>query len=292
MLADGLSAPRRAFADRGEVFVAEAGPLNQTGGRLLRVPGLGGALVVLAEQLGAPDAVTADADAAYVVDTTGVWRVPRSGGARTLIDSTVNAAVAGETDLALVDGGLVFATGQRWLVRVGRSGENRVLLHTGPPGSQVRAVRPVGAGLYFLLAAGAESGIYRVPQDGSAAATLARSTSADARSLELAGGDLLLAEGTRLVRIPLDGNEPVSLAEGLEGPRAPLEFEGAVYFKDATTLAGPGSGFFQRVNPCSPGVAEPLGISGSGPGALAADGEGLVFTSAQSGGGGFVGRVF
>ncbi|MFP2904252.1 hypothetical protein ACLESD_04075, partial [Pyxidicoccus sp. 3LFB2] len=75
---------------------------------------------------------------------------------------------------------------------------------------------------------------------------------------------------------------------GLQGPWFPVEFNGAVYFKESQ----PGSAnFLRRVRACAPGTSDAVGPEGTGPGGLVVDGNTLLYTSQESGTGGAVGRV-
>ncbi|NOJ77369.1 signal integration modulator SinM [Myxococcus xanthus] len=302
-LLTGLNTPRRLAADATDLYIAESHSLNpqqpQPGpGRLLRLPRAGGDAVSVATGFRAPDAIAVVSDSVYVLDLDGLWRVDKATGAKDArpLDATVNNVTIGGTDVLPARMGdrdvVVIATSHRRLVRVDASGGNRQELYAGTGYTQVRGARVVGQDVWFLVAAGESPGLYSVPLDGSAPATLRDGSITAGTSLEVTPTHFLVTEGGggngRVLRLPREGGAAEVVATGLQGPAFPVELNGTLYFKDVSTG---GTGFLRRVSTCTPGALEPVGPEGVGPGGLLVDGDTLLFTSQESGTGGFVGRV-
>jgi hypothetical protein len=304
VLASRLNTPRRLAVDATDLYVSESHSLNpqqpQPGpGTVWKLSRSGGAPAPLATGFRAPDAIAVDATSVYVLDLDGLWRVDKTTGTKNerALDTTVNSVTLGGTEVlpARLAGRdvLVIATAHRRLVRVDTDGSNRQELFLGAANNQVRGARVVGSDVWFLVAGGTAPGLYRVPLDGSAAATLQSEDVTAGTSLEVTPTHFLIAEGGggtgRLLRLPRDGGPAEVLVQGLQGPRFPVELNGTVYFKEAR--AG-GADFLRRVRACAPGTSDPVGPVGTGPGGLlVVDETTLFYTSQESGTGGTVGRV-
>ncbi|MBU8897869.1 hypothetical protein DRW03_28395 [Corallococcus sp. H22C18031201] len=311
-VAQGLNTPRRLAQDATDLYISETHSLNPTksDGVVLRASKAGGAPTVFAQGFSVPDALAVDATYVYVLDAMGLWRVHKASAQKgdlpidARLGTTIGATLGG-TDLLLttLQGRevIVVATTSRLLVRLDRDGQTRQVLFDGGAGSQVRGARLVGTDVWFLVAAGtnpnAEQGLYRVPLDGSAAATrvddnIVAGTSLEVSPVGLTPTHLLITEGGggsgTLKRWALSGGKTEVLASGLQGPMFPVEVEGSLYFKESS--AGTPD-FLRRVHACAPGGSEPVGPSGTGPGGLLVDGSRLYFTSQEAGTGGAVGRV-
>lgn len=302
-LLTGLNTPRRLAADRADLYIVESHSLNpqqpQPGpGRLLRLPRSGGDVVPVATGFRAPDAIAVASDALYVLDLDGLWRVDKATGAKDErpLDTTLNNVTIGGTEVLPARLGdrdvLVVATSHRRLVRVDAAGGNRQELYAGTGFTQVRGARVVGQDVWFLVAASENPGLYSVPLDGSAPATLRDDSITAGTSLEVTPTHFLVTEGGsgngRVLRLPREGGAVEVVATDLQGPAFPVEFHGTLYFKDVSTG---GTDFLRRVSTCTAGTLEPVGPEGVGPGGLLVDGDTLLYTSQESGTGGVVGRV-
>ncbi|MFP2932420.1 signal integration modulator SinM [Pyxidicoccus sp. 3LG] len=302
-LAAQLNTPRRLAVDATDLYISESHSLNPQqpspgAGRLLRLSRSGGAPVPVATGFRAPDALAVDATSIYVLDLDGLWRVDKATGAKgeRALDTTINNVTVGGTEVLTARLGdrdvLVVATGHRRLVRMDADGTNRQELFLGAANNQVRGARVSGTDVWFLVAGATSPGLYSVPLDGSAAATLRDESSTAGTSLELTPTHFLITEaggGTgRVLKVPRSGGPAEVLAEGLQGPRFPVELNGSIYFKDATD---DGAAFLRRTRECAPTTSDPVGPLGTGPGALLVDGTSLLYTSQESGTGGSVGRV-
>ncbi|NVI97040.1 signal integration modulator SinM [Myxococcus sp. AM009] len=302
-LLTGLNTPRRLAVDGADLYIVESHSLNpqqpQPGpGRLLRLPRVGGDVASVATGFRAPDAIAVVSDSLYVLDLDGLWRVDKATGAKDErpLDATLNNVTIGGTEILPARLGdrdvLVVATSHRRLVRVDASGGNRQELYAGTGFTQVRGARVVGQDVWFLVAAGERPGLYSVPLDGSAPATLRDGNITAGTSLEVTPTHFLVTEGGggdgRVLRLPREGGAVEVVATGLQGPSFPVELHGTLYFKDVSTG---GTDFLRRVSTCTSGALEPVGPEGVGPGGLLVDGDTLLYTSQESGTGGFVGRV-
>jgi hypothetical protein len=289
-----LNSPRRLALTGPILFIAEAGTILQSDGRVLAVPLDGGTAAPVATGLDYPDAIAADPDGVFVVDRQGLWRLGGDGG-RASIDGTINNALFGDTDLALSATRVVYATGLPYLISADRQGAGSTTLFNGPAGSVVSSAALEGTTVFFLVADGTEPGLFAVPLDGSADAGLVSTAPVDGRSLLVTPTAFVWTQGGGgdggLVWLPRDGGAPLSLAEGLQGPAHPVLLGGVAYFKDSTGGAPATSAFLQGVSLCRLGSAAPLGPQGIGPGDLQTDGVSLYFTSAQAGPGGFAARL-
>ncbi|WP_426752880.1 signal integration modulator SinM [Myxococcus sp. Y35] len=303
VLLSGLNTPRRLAADATDLYISESHSLNpqqpQPGpGRLLRLPRGGGEAVPVATGFRAPDAIAVGAESLYVLDLDGLWRVDKATGVKDErpLDATLNNVTIGGTEVLPASVGgrdvLVIATAHRRLVRVDAGGGNRRELFSGTGDAQVRGARVVGQDVWFLVAAGESPGLYSVPLDGSAPATLRDGSITAGTSLEVTPTHFLVTEGGggngRVLRLPREGGEAEVVASGLQGPAFPVELKGTLYFKDVSTG---GTDFLRRVSTCTAGAVEPVGPEGVGPGGLLVDGDTLLYTSQESGTGGVVGRV-
>ncbi|ATB48752.1 signal integration modulator SinM [Corallococcus macrosporus] len=303
-LLTGLNTPRRLAVDGADLYIVESHSLNpqqpQPGpGRLLQLPRAGGDAVPVATGFRAPDALAVTPDALYVLDLDGLWRVDKATGEKDArpLDATVNNVTIGGTEVLPARLGdrdvLVIATAHRRLVRVEASGGNRQELYAGTGYTQVRGARVVGQDVWFLVAASETPGLYSVPLDGSAPATLRDGSITAGTSLEVTPTHFLVTEGGggngRVLRLPREGGAAEVVATDLQGPAFPVELHGTLYFKDVSTG---GADFLRRVSVCSAGGAvESVGPEGVGPGGLVVDGDTLLYTSQESGTGGVVGRV-
>ncbi|MFP2962392.1 signal integration modulator SinM [Myxococcus sp. 1LA] len=303
-LLTGLNTPRRLAVDGTDIYIAESHSLNpqqpQPGpGRLLRLPRAGGDAVPVTTGFRAPDAIAVTSDAVYVLDLDGLWRVDKATGEKDArpLDATVNNVTIGGTEVLPARMGdrdvLVIATAHRRLVRVDAAGGNRRELYAGTGYTQVRGARVVGQDVWFLVAASEVPGLYSVPLDGSAPATLRDGTITAGTSLEVTPTHFLITEGGggngRVLRLPReDSGAAEVVATDLQGPAFPVELNGTLYFKDVSTG---GTDFLRRVSTCTTGAVEPVGPEGVGPGGLVVDGDTLLYTSQESGTGGVVGRV-
>lgn len=292
-VASGLNVPRRLASDGEWLFVSEAGSHTAPDGRVLRLPLAGGLLDPLATGLQSPDALAADEGSVYVLDSDGLWRIDKGNGQRTLLEPTLSANVAGQTELRTSGDQIVVATGLRWLIRLERNGLGRAVLYEGPSGAAVRSAAIDGDRVFFLVAGPAE-GLYEVPLDGSSPPRLLQATSGG-RSLAVSAERFVWTEdgvgGGRvrtLLRQP--GAEPVEVAAGLSAPAHPVIVGPFVYFTEATAGAE-SEMFLQRALLCAPGEATPVGPAGIGPGGVLAQGGVVFFTSAQTAPLGQLGRL-
>ncbi|MCP3137451.1 signal integration modulator SinM [Pyxidicoccus xibeiensis] len=302
-LAARLNTPRRLAVYATDIYISESHSLDPQQedpgpGRVLRLSRAGGDAVPLVTGLRAPDALAVDATSVYVLDLGGLWRVDKATGRKDerALDTTFSNVTFGNTEVltAQLNGRdvLVVSTGHRRLVRVDTNGGNRQELFLGAANNQVRGARVSGTDVWFLVANGTSPGLYSVPLDGSAAATLRDDSVTAGTSLELTPTHFLITDGGggagRVVRLPRSGGPAEVVASGLQGPRFPVELNGSLYFKDATDV---GANFLRQVRACAPGTSDPVGPAGTGPGALLLDGTSLLYTSQESGTGGSVGRV-
>ncbi|MCP3105389.1 signal integration modulator SinM [Myxococcus sp. K15C18031901] len=305
VLVPGLNNPRRLAADTTDLFISESHslrPLPDDGeGQVLRLSRQGGEVAVLAKGFRSPDAIAVDAKNVYVLDQGGLWRVDRSTGERGAIpiEASVNNVIAGGTDVraAKLSGRdvVVVATGAQRLVRVDTVGAtpSSLILFEGPKNAQVRGARVDGETVWFLVSGGSEPGLYRVGLDGNSSAERIFPGITTGTSLELTGTHFLVTEGGggtgKVWKLPRAGGDAQLLAEGLQGPLFPVQFHGAVYFKEAIARS---PGFLQRIRGgCTTSTLDDVGPQGTGPGGLLVDGDTLLYTSQESGTGGAVGRI-
>lgn len=295
--ASGLGVPRRFALDGTDLYISEAGSMSTFDGQVLRLPLDGGQAVPLATGFRAPDAIAADPDFVYVVDSYGLWRIAKSDGTQVSIDpqlAGITNNVFGDTEVRVSGGRVVVATGLRGLVSEDPDGGSRAALYGGDPGTLVRGAAIEGSTVFFLVANATDSGLFQVPIDGSAAPALVSSTPTGARSLALTADEFLWTEGNggagRVMMMGRDaGSGATVLASGLSGPTHPVRVGQFVYFKDSRS--GVTDGFFRRVALCSPGTSRVVGPTGVGPGDLAFDGTRLWYSSADTYPNGVVGHV-
>lgn len=292
-LATGLPGARRLAADDTHLYVIATGSLSESKGLLARIPLAGGLLEPWVQDFRAPDALAVTQTDVFVLDSQGLWRISKAdaGASKVRIDTTLNNAAFGETEL-LVDGdSLVMSTGLRWLVRVKQDGSGTQQVFVGEPGSSVRGLARVADDLYFLVAQGSQPGLYKMPIDGSAQPERVRTEPADGHALLLDGDRLIWSEGGGggsggIVAAPLDGSATMVLAEGLDSPRRMAKVGEALYFKQAVSGLTPQ--FFKAIGSCGAMEVGPLGM---GPGDLLVRDGVLFFTSEELSGNGYVSRL-
>ncbi len=282
--------PRRLATDGQWLYVTVTGAVSQPDGRLLRMPVSGGAVEEVATDLRAPDAVLAQSDAVFVVDGLGLWRIDLPGGARTRVQDALNGAALGASELLPLPDALLYVTGFRRIVRVGRDGGNAQVLHEVPPGAAVRGGALRGTDLYFFVIEGGpeDRGLWRVPVDGSAQATRVQATPGDGLALAVTDVALFWTEASGAVRaLPFSGGEPQPLMDGLTSPARLLPVGSALYVKDGAQDAA--ASFFVARDVC--GATREVGPTGTGPGDLLLHEGVLYFTSEDRSGQGYVARL-
>ncbi|MHB8874956.1 MAG: signal integration modulator SinM [Myxococcaceae bacterium] len=295
--ASGLNLPRRLAFDGTELFISEGGALTTADGQVLRL-GADGGVSPLASGFTGPDGIAADEAAVYVLDDEGLWRIEKSDGTKQAIDpglAYITANRTGDTEVRAGGGRVVVSTGRQGLVSELADGGSRAVLYDGIPGSVVRGAVIDGSTVYFLVNSNTDRGLFRVPVDGSAAASLVSAEAGDGRSLAVTPTAFIWTEGSggsgRVMLLERSlAAAPVVLASGLSAPARPVVAGKFVYFKDLTTT-GASELFFRKVPLCAPGAAEAVGPVGHGLGDVLFDGARLWFSSARSAPDGTVGRL-
>ncbi|MDQ3265173.1 MAG: hypothetical protein M3Y59_16200 [Myxococcota bacterium] len=303
-LAGGLDGPRKLATDGTHLYFTEAGAPGT--GRVSRVPldSDGGAAVEeLATGFNTPDALAVDADYVYFLDEEGLWRVNKTTGQETRLDTLASNALVGESAIRIHEQWLIIATGLEYLVRIGKDGTGQILLYQAPPGATVTGVALEGTDVFFLVAGSgataSAAGLYRVPVDGSSAATRVASSPTLGRDLTVSPDAFLWTEGSAardgavraLSRV--DGGV-TTYADQLWAPSSPVAVRGFVYFQARTdpSPSSPASELFLRMAAaCDPLGAPVVGPSGYGPGDLLLHEGTLYFTSLGVAGQGHVGRL-
>lgn len=280
-LVSGLNGPRHLALDPRGLYVTEAGQIGLDNGRLLRVPLDGGAAIPLLTNLAAPDALAADGIDLWALDANALWRINSATLAQGVLGTPVNDAYSGRTDLEVLPGDVLIASGERGLARIPKDGGTARFLYLGDAGEQIPEAEVRGGLVYFMLAGTTRSpGIYRVPLTGGAAVRVHPVT--EGHSLTLVPGGLLWSEGkggAGAVNLdPLDGGLSSALVGGLEGPVAPLFVQGVLYLRDGASAQPASARTFLAVPACAPeGLA--VGPVVFGPGDLLFDGTALFYSS-------------
>ncbi len=303
-LAVGLDGPRKLAIDGTHLYFTEAGASGS--GRVSRIPldSDGGAAVELMETgFNSPDALAVDADHVYFLDEDGLWRIRKDNKQETFLHGLASNALVGESAIRIHDPWLIIATGLEQLVRIEKDGTLPIVLHAAPAGATVTGAVLEGTDVFFLVAgsgaAESAAGLYRVPVDGSSAATRVAPSPTRGRDLAVSAEAFLWTEGTAardgavraLSRV--DGGV-ITFADQLWSPTAPVAVGGFVYFQARTdpSPSNPASELFLRMAAgCDPLGAPVVGPSGFGPGDLLLHQGALYFTSLGVAGQGSVGRL-
>lgn len=276
----GLPPVRRLAADDTHLYGSVSSSYVDAVGRVVRISLAGGFLEDVATGLTAPDSIAVSPTGVpFVLDKGGVWRIDPGTMMRTRINTTLNNAGFGESDMAIDGDALIVATGLRALMRVQQDGSGATTMFLAPGGAAVRGVALSGPDLFFLVAEGTAPGIYRMPKDGSAQATRLRPEPKSGHSLIVDGANLVWSEGDqgtgKVAQAPIAGGPTLVLAENLQHPFRLARLKDALYFKD-TTIGAASPSFLRAIGNC--GVQD-VGPSGVGPGDLLVKDGVLFFTS-------------
>ena len=296
VIASNLSYPRHLAIANGELYVTEIGTFNKPKGKVDMIDLSTGLVTTLFSGLQGPDAVAADGTSVYWSDSSGLWKYDFTNPQST-IDTKVNGAIQGTTDLAWAGSQLVYATGSRFLELVDPQAGTHQTLFSGDAGSVVSAAAVDGQTAYFLVSGtDPNPGLYQVGLSGTPAPSQVLAEPTDGTSIALTPDAFFWATGragSGAVRtVPRSGGTPVDLAAGLLGPRSVLPVQGFTYFQDSTAGSDGGTSFLQVAGGCLQAPI-PVGPAGQGPGSivLSPDGGTLYFTSFGGTGQGFVGAL-
>jgi hypothetical protein len=204
---------------------------------VVQVPITGGVATTLSTT-GTVRAAAADGTAVYAVNPSYLWKFPLDGGALSTLVSNTSALF----DSVVVDGTNAYVAGQGYAMKVGLNGGTPVTLASGS--SVVGSIAIGASSVYWLGWNGSTSTVMGVAVDGGVPVSVAsgdQGVAADStnvystsRGCPSDGGS---CAGT-VVKFPLAGGTPVTLASAQDGPHWLTTDATNVYWTNADQLTG------------------------------------------------------
>lgn len=288
---------RRIAVAPDQIFVSEEGlPFSNNGDVATLALDAGVDSGVVFAPIDTADAIALAGNTLLVVDRAGLTRIVRTNLTASHRGG-VTAAAFGLTEVAAINAApdAVVSTGLRWLTRFNADGGIQYL-YAGDAGAIVTGLAIENSNAFFLVSATGESGLYRVPLDGSSRAQRLIAQPLAGSGLVLTPTDYWFADGVGpdagLWRVPRDGGVPVQLDSTLCGPLRLAIASDTLIVKQSTacgaSLTHPA--FLEQLPLCGTQLS-PLGPAGEGPGDVVVSGGSVYVTSDGTGDAGYVARL-